>query len=178
MTRWLLAAFVLLASPAPAQTVQSDGSEIGFVSRQMGVPVEGRFASWQADLAFDPRAPQAGQVRFSIDTGSARLGSDDAEVELRKPEWFDVVRFPQARFRSNAIKATGPGRYEVTGDLTIKGRSQPVVVPVALDGRMASGRFTIRRLGFGIGGGDWSDTSLVADEVEVHFRLVLVGLKP
>jgi polyisoprenoid-binding protein YceI len=178
MTRWLLTALVLLASSAAAQTVQADGSEIGFVSRQMGVPVEGRFASWKAELAFDPQAPQSGRVGFSIDTGSARLGGEDIEAELRKPEWFDVVKFPQARFRSSAIKAAGPGRYEVTGDLTIKGRSQQLVVPVALDGRTASGRFTIRRLGFGIGGGDWSDTSLVADEVEVHFKLVLVGLKP
>jgi len=177
--RILLAAAWLAAVPlAQSQTVLPQGSEIVFVTRQMGVPVEGRFTQWQAELQFDPKAPAAGKVAFSIDTGSARFGAAETEAEVRKPEWFHVARFPQASFRSGAIRATGPDRYQVSGRLTIKGQSQDIVVPVALDGATATGSFTIRRLAFRIGDGEWADTSMVADDVQVRFKLQLAGLKP
>lgn len=164
------------AAPAGAQTVQRDGSEIAFTTRQMGVPVEGRFAQWQAQLRFDPKNPAAGSVGFTIDTGSVSFGATETETEAKKPAWFHVAQFPQASFRSSAIKATAPGRYEVTGQLTIKGRSQPLTVPVQLVGNTATGSFAIKRLVFDIGSGDWADTSMVADEVQVRFRLQLSGL--
>ena len=104
------------------------------------------------------------------------FGATETETEAKKPEWFHVAQFPQASFRSSAIKATAPGRYEVSGQLTIKGRSQPLTVPVQLAGNTATGSFAIKRLVFGIGSGDWADTSLVADEVQVRFRLQLSGL--
>lgn len=109
-----------------------DGSEIRFVSTQMGVPVEGRFTRWQAQLSFDPRQPQAAQVGFSIDTRSIAFGAADTEAEAAKPLWFDSARHPQAKFRSSAVEALGGGRYEVAGALTIKGRSHPLRVPVDL----------------------------------------------
>lgn len=166
-----------LAAASAAQTVLPQGSEISFVSRQMGVPVEGRFGQWQAELRFDPKNPAAGHVRLSIDTGSARLGSPDSERELSKSAWFDIGSFPQARFESSAVRSVGPGRYAVDGRLTIKGRSQALTVPVVLDGSTASGSFTLKRLAFAIGDGEWADTSMVADEVQVRFRLQLAGLQ-
>lgn len=177
LRRLLLAATALAAlPPALAQTVLREGSEIAFTSRQMGVPVEGRFSDWQAELAFDPATPAKGRVAMTIATASATFGATETETEVRKPAWFDVAAFPRARFESSAIRAVGERRYEVAGRLTIKGRAQDLVVPVQLDGDIASGRFAIRRLAFGIGSGDWADTSLVADEVEVRFRLRLAGL--
>lgn len=171
-----LFAAAVAAAPASAQTVLREGSEIAFTTRQMGVPVEGRFAQWQAQLRFDPKNPAAGSVGFTIDTGSVSFGATETETEAKKPEWFHVAKFPQASFRSSAIKATAPGRYEVAGQLTIKGRSQPLTVPVQLAGSTATGSFAIKRLVFDIGSGDWADTSLVADEVQVRFRLQLSGL--
>lgn len=160
------------------QTVVKAGSEIAFTSRQMGVPVEGRFTQWDAIVRFDPKAPSAGKVSFSIATGSASFGAAETETEVRKSAWFDVAAFPQARFESSAIRAVGPGRYDVTGQLDIKGRKRDVVVPVTLAGDVASGNFTIQRLAFGIGSGEWADTSMVADEVQVRFKLQLSGLNP
>jgi polyisoprenoid-binding protein YceI len=68
----------------------------------------------------------------------------------------------------------------VAGKLTIKGSSQDVVVPVSLaqanGATTASGGFVIKRLDFKIGDGDWKDTSLVANEVQVKFKLVLTGV--
>lgn len=167
--------------PAPA-TLVAAGSEISFTTRQMGVPVEGRFARFDARIALDPKHPETGSVEFTIDTGSARFGSPELDAEIGKPGWLDAARFPQATFRSSAIRGTGPGHYEVAGQLTIKGAARPVVVPVVLSaagaGSSASGSFTIRRLDFKVGDGDWSDTSLLANDVAVRFKLALAGLPP
>jgi polyisoprenoid-binding protein YceI len=171
----------LAALPAGAQTtLVPAGSEIAFTSRQMGVPVEGRFGRFDATLAFDPKRPEAARIALQIDLGSVALGTAEIEAELRKPEWFGVAAFPQAGFVSRSVKAAGPGRFDVTGTLTIKGRARELVVPVTLvrDGARgtATGSFTLRRLEFRIGDGDWNDPALVADEVTVRFRLALAGL--
>lgn len=174
----VLAATVV--APSLAQQLQPKGSEIRFVSRQMGVPVEGQFRRFDAELRFDPAKPADGRVRLTIDLGSASLGHAETERELAKTTWFDLAQFPQARFESSAIRAAGEGRYEIDGQLTIKGASQPVTVPVELsrtaDGAVATGRFGIRRLDFRIGDGEWRDTTIVANEVQVQFRLALDGL--
>lgn len=167
------------AQPRPAQ-LQAAGSEIAFTTRQMGVPVEGRFGRFTAQVLLDPKQPEGGSVALSIDATSARFGSPELDTELPKPIWLAAARFPQASFQSRSIKAAGPGRYEVTGLLTIKGQSRETVVPVTLApagaNTLASGSFAVRRLDFGVGEGDWSDTALLANEVQVRFRLLLSGL--
>jgi polyisoprenoid-binding protein YceI len=94
--------------------------------------------------------------------------------------WLNVAAFPQAVFQSSAIKAAGAGRFDVAGKLTIKGLARDVTVPVQLAQAggtgTASGGFTLKRLEFKVGDGEWSDTSLVADDVQVRFKLVLSGM--
>jgi polyisoprenoid-binding protein YceI len=168
------------AQTPPLATLQAAGSELVFTIRQMGVPVEGRFERFQAQIAFDPRQPA--RVGITIDTGSARFGAREIDAEVPKPAWLGAVAFPQASFRSTTIKALGGGRFEVGGELTLKGRAQPVIVPVQItqSGRQstARGSFAVKRLAFGIGEGEWADTSLVADEVQVRFSFALDGLPP
>ncbi len=169
------------AQPGAVQVVAA-GSEIAFTTHQLGVPVEGRFMRFDARIALDPRKPEAGSVSFGIDTGSARFGSPELDAEVPKPTWLDVARFPQASFRSSAIKAAGPGRFEVIGKLGIKGQVQDIVVPVQIvqagGVSTASGSFTIKRLAFKVGDGEWTDTSMLADDVQVRFKLALTGLAP
>jgi polyisoprenoid-binding protein YceI len=68
------AAALALATGAQAQTIVPAQSEISFVSKQMGVPVDGRFKQWTAQIAFDPKKPEAGKVGFTIQTGTS-IGS-------------------------------------------------------------------------------------------------------
>ncbi len=163
------------------QKVDPARSEITFVSKQMGVPVEGRFRKFDAQVSFDPKKPEAGKIAFSIDLGSTTV-SPDADAELPKAIWFNVPKFPQATFQSGAIKAAGPGKFEVAGKLAIKGSSRDVVVPVTLTQAgaitTANGSFAIKRLDFKIGEGDWADTSMVANDVQVKFKLTLSGVGP
>ena len=170
-----------MAQPKPAQLVAA-GSEIKFTTRQMGVPVDGKFGKFSAQIALDPKQPASGSVAFAIDTASARFGSAEIDAEVPKAIWLDSKRFPQASFQSTAIKAAGPGRFEVAGQLSIKGQVRDIVVPVSLtqagDKGTASGQFTIKRLDFKVGEAEWTDTSLLAIEVIVRFKLVLAGLPP
>lgn len=179
------AALLALADPAAAQAPAAKlmpGSEIGFVSKQMGVPVSGKFTRFDAQIAFDPRKPETGKVGFTIDIGSATIGDPETDRELPKAPWFNAAKFPQASFQSSSIKPLGSGKFEVAGKLAIKGNSQDVVVPVALTqsggNSTASGAFAIKRLAFKIGEGEWTDTSMVADEVQVKFKLALTGVGP
>jgi polyisoprenoid-binding protein YceI len=178
----LLVMFGGAAHAQPVATLDAARSEIVFTSTQMGVPVEGRFRRFDATIALDPKQPEAGSVAIALDAASATLGIAETDAELLKPNWFDTARFAQASFRSTSIKGLGPGRYEVAGTLTVKGTAQPVVVPVAVvqQGGLATatGTFTIKRLAYRIGEAEWADTSLVANDVLVRFKLVMSGLPP
>jgi polyisoprenoid-binding protein YceI len=180
-----LLAFALQAAPAlaqsPAKLVPAQ-SEVAFVTRQMGVPVDGRFKKFDAQINLDPKKPEAGSVAFSIDTGSASLGVPESDAEMPKAGWFNVAKFPQATFKSTAIKGLGNGKFEVAGKLDIKGSTRDVVVPVQItqsNGQStATGSFVIKRLDFKIGEAEWTDTTVVANDVTVKFKLALTGLGP
>ncbi len=176
-----LAVALGFAAPCSAQQkLMPAQSEIAFTSKQMGVPVDGKFKKFDARVEFDPKKPETAKVAFSIDIGSATLGSAETEAELVKPDWFNTKMFPQATFQSGTVKATGPGKFDVAGKLVIKGASQDVTVPVVLAQAgattTASGAFVIKRLDYKIGDGDWKDTSMVANDVQVKFKLTLTGL--
>ncbi len=172
---------VAQAQPQAALLVTA-GSEISFTTRQMGVPVEGKFGKFSANISLDPKAPQSGNVGFIIDTGSARFGSAELDAEVPKATWLNVLKFPQANFQSTAIKAAGGGKFDVIGKLNIKGTVRDVVVPVQLTqtgtNSTAVGSFTIKRLEFKVGEAEWADTSLLANDVIVKFKLQLAGLGP
>ncbi|WCM87185.1 YceI family protein [Acidovorax sp. NCPPB 3576] len=172
---------LLAAAPAFAQQkLVPEQSEITFVSKQMGVPVEGKFKKFDAQVAFDPAKLGTSKIAFTVDTGSATLGVKESDAELPKATWFNVPKFPQATFQSTAIKAVGAGKYEVAGKLSIKGATQDVTVPVTLTQSgattTATGAFAIKRLAFKIGENEWADTSMVADDVQVKFKLALTGV--
>ncbi len=182
-TAVVLAASLALTGVAFAQAkVVPAQSQITFAIKEMGVPVEGKFAKWTADIAFDPKKPEAGKVAFTIATGSASFGVPETDAEVPKPEWFNVAKFPNASFTSTAIKAKGGGKFDVAGKLTVKGTTKDVVVPIALTQAgpttIATGAFAIKRNEFHIGEGEWTDTSQLADDVAVKFKISLTGVAP
>lgn len=180
---WPLAAAVLTATALPVaaqQKVVPAQSSIGFVFKQMGVPVEGHFKKFDAQISFDAAKLATSKVSFTVDIASATLGTPEVDAELPKADWFNTAKFPQATFASSGFKALGNGKYEVAGKLSVKGQSRDVVVPVTMTQAgavtTATGAFPIKRLAFKIGEGDWSDTSMVADDVQVKFKLALSGV--
>ncbi|MFG6464546.1 YceI family protein [Roseateles sp. DXS20W] len=174
----LLSALLLAAALVPAQaaTLQADKSDLSFTFKQMGVASDGKFKKFDAQLDFDPKKPEAGKIAFTVDLGSVSLGDASFDAELAKVPWFDTKRNGKATFVSTGIKATGPGKYDVAGKLTIKGAVRDVVVPITLAGGVAQGSVPIKRLDFKIGDGEWADTSVVANDVVVKFKLSFAGL--
>jgi len=171
------------AADAPAWTVDYGKSSIAFVGRQMGVPSQGKFKTFTAKVNFDPSALPASSVEVMIDTGSADAGNPDIEKELMRPNWFDVLRFPTARFVTTAIRGKGGNAYEAAAKLTIRDITQDVVLPVTIDIAhdpadasqliaRAKGEVTISRLAFGIGQSEWKDTNIVADAVTIRIDVL------
>lgn len=179
--RTALLATALLGGTAMAQQALVPAqSSIQFTAKQLGVPMNGHFQKFSAQVQFDTAKPEASKIHFTVDTGSATMGSKEADSNLLSADWFNIAKFPQATFDSSAVKALGGGKYQIDGTLTIKGQAQPVSVAVQLtqsgDITTATGTLPLKRLPFKIGDGDWADTSMVADEVNVQFKLGLTGV--
>lgn len=173
------AAATAAQTPARLQPAQS---EVIFVTKQMGVPVEGKFRTFDATLDLDPKKPESGSASVQINMLSALLGVPEADAEMPKSTWFDAAKFPEASFRSTAIKGLGNGKFTVTGKLTIKSIVRELAVPVTITQAggisTATGTFVVKRLEFTIGQGEWSDTTVVANDVQVKFKLTFTGLGP
>lgn len=172
------------AQAAPAvsySTVQATQSRLSFVFKQMNVPVEGKFNRFAAQIDFNPAKPEAGHAAFTVDIASIDAGSAEANGEVVGKNWFNAKVFPQAKFASTAIKALGGNRYQVTGNLTIKGRSRPVTAPFTFTPQGAQGAFdggfVLKRADFGLGEGEWADFSTVANEIQIKVHL-LAGSSP
>ncbi|MEG2467226.1 MAG: YceI family protein [Comamonas sp.] len=177
----VLASAALLGSAAmAAQALVPAQSSIQFTAKQLGVPLTGHFKQFDAQVQFDTAKPETSKIHFTVDTGSATMGSKETDSNLVNADWFNVAKFPKATFDSTAVKALGGGKYQVDGTLTIKGNAQKVSVPVQLTqsgtSTLATGSLPLKRLPFKIGDGDWADTSMVADEVTVQFKLALTGV--
>ena len=174
-----LAALVLASGSTQAvefKHFQADQSTLQFVSRQMGVPVDGRFRKFTATLAFDPARPAAAKARLELDLASVDAGSPDANGEVVGKPWFDVKSFPTAVFVSSSIRPLGGDKFELAGKLTIKGRTQEVSAPFTFrragGNAVFDGAFVLRRLDFAIGDGVWSDLGAVANDVQITFHIV------
>jgi polyisoprenoid-binding protein YceI len=97
-----LGMMLLAAGQAGAEGVLIDKSEIRFVSKQMGINVEGSFRRWKANIVFLPGDLTHSKADFDIELASIDLASDEAESEVRRPSWFDTAKFPVARFVSSS----------------------------------------------------------------------------
>ena len=151
-------------------------SSVTATARQIGVPMEGKFKKFDATVDFDPAKLATSAAKVEIDVSSFEIGDAETTKEVKGREWFDAAKFPKAVFQSTSIKAGAAGKYDVAGKLTIKGKTVDVVVPASYKqdagGQVFEGVLLIKRTVFNIGDGEWKDTSVVADDVQIKFRIV------
>lgn len=154
-------------------SIQTDRSELSFVYTQMGVPVEGRFKKFTAQLSFDLAKLATAKAVLDLDLASIDAGSPEASDEVAGKDWFNTKTFPRAEFVSTGFKALGGNRYEVSGNISIKGHTQAVVAPFTLDPQgnitIVDGAFVLKRADFSIGEGIWADFGTVANEIQIKF---------
>jgi polyisoprenoid-binding protein YceI len=169
-----LLAVALVASAVPLKTDPAKSS-VSAVFKQMNVPVESKFKKFSAQIDYDAAKPEAARASVEIETASLDLGDPDFNNEVAKKEWFNSAQFPKATFVSSTIKPAGPGKLTVNGKLTIKGKTADVSFPLALKAeggkQVFEGALPIKRLAYSVGEGEWKDTSMVADEVVIKFRV-------
>jgi len=186
MTRPILAVLagcLLTASVSAAEVgaILADKSKLTFVSKQMGVPVDGEFRKFTVNMNFDPAKPDAGRAQIDIDMASVDAGAAETNEEVTSKNWFNVKQFPKATFVSSSVKAIGGNRFEVAGKLTIRDKTRDVVAPFTMTPQgpntLFEGVFTLRRGDFGIGQGVWADFDTVANEVQIRFRLLTAAKK-
>ncbi|MEH3146355.1 MAG: YceI family protein [Methylobacterium frigidaeris] len=122
----------------------------------------GQFTEVAATLSLDPKAPAASRLAAEVTLAGIGGVSGTLDQRLREPDFFDTARFPRATFVSTQVEPTGPTTARVTGGLTLKGVTKPVVLDVTftlagphpIDQRYTvgfEGRTVLRRSEFGIG---------------------------
>lgn len=176
--RFIVTSAVVLALPALAAALKTDTakSSVSAVFKQMNVPVEAKFKRFSAQIDYNPAKPETSRASVEIDVPSFDLGDTDISKEAQKKEWFNGAQFPKASFVSSSLKPSAAGKLDVAGKLTIKGKTVDVNFPLNIrqegNAQVFEGTLPIRRLAFNIGEGEWKDTSMVADEVLIKFRVV------
>lgn len=173
-------AVILAAWPAAAATrwtTDADASHLTFSATQAGARFSGRFARFDAHIVFDGQDTAGSRLEVRIATASADTHDGQRDSLLHGPQFFWSDAHPQAVFLADRFAATDAG-WTAAGSLTLRGVTRPVLLRFTFsplpggDARLA-GSATIRRLDFGVGQGEWSDTKWVGDPVEVAFDLLL-----
>ena len=166
---------------AEFSAVQADKSTLIFGFKQMNVGMEGRFKKFTTQLKFDPAKVASAKVVLDVDLASIDTGSSEVDDEVAGKLWFSTKVFPTAHFASGSVKALEGNRYEVAGQLTIKGRTQLVTAPtiVTIQGNSATfdGAFVLKRADFAIGEGPWADFGTVANEIQIKFHVLATSGK-
>lgn len=158
------------------KAVQTDKTTLTFGYKQMGVNMDGRVKHFTAQVDFDPAKLNSAKAQIDIDIASIDVGSDEGNGEVTGKLWFNAKAYPKASFVASSVKAIGGNRYEVTGPLSIKGRTSIVTAPVIFtqQGKIGTfdGTFVIKRADFSIGEGSWAAFDTVANDIQIKFHIV------
>ncbi len=145
------------AVPASAQewAVDKANTQIIFEGSAGGQIVSGLFRQYQIEVHFDPEEPENVELAAAIDLNSLSTGNPEVDRTLLGAEWFNTATYPVASFRAVSMQETGEGRFEMGGDLTIKGMTKRISVPFTLDVQQGDGlaraEFVISRADFRLG---------------------------
>jgi polyisoprenoid-binding protein YceI len=178
----MCAAAVLLAGrPAFGADYQIDGvhSFALFKVKHMGASyVYGEFTDLGGTFSFDAAKPEASKVEVSIKAESVFTHNEARDKHVRGPDFFNTKEFPTLSFKSASWKKTGEHTYDVTGDLTMAGKTKTITVPVEHvgDGKSPRGQsltgfhttFTVDRSEFGI---NYGLPDAVGKDVQVTFAV-------
>ncbi|MBK1670654.1 hypothetical protein CKO28_21775 [Rhodovibrio sodomensis] len=168
-----------LAQQAPVWTVDHDKSRVGFIAQQSGNAVPGEFERFQTTIRFDRDNLEASSVDVRIAIASVTTGSLDRDQTIKSPNLFHAQKYPNARFQADSFRHAGGNTYIAEGKLTMRGTTHPIDLPFELevtrDGdtltAVADGEVTVKRLRWGIGKGQWQDTSMVPNDVVIEIDI-------
>lgn len=176
---------VLLA--ATLYTVEPVNGTVSFSIMKWGVfREEGTFRDFTAQIQYDRANPAKSTVAFDVATKSVDTKNDSRDGTLRSEHFLHVAKHPKITFRSVKVVPRAANVADVTGDLTIRGVTKRITVPVRLIGitKQGNGRelagfeteFKIDRLAFGVTGGGWAAEAPGVLGNEVTIRIIAGGV--
>jgi len=195
--RNIAAAIVLtlsvLAGSMPASAaeyaIDTSHSAIQFKVRHMGISsVTGHFSVFDGTLAFDSEEMKAGSVDVRIDTASIDTDDEKRDEHLRAADFFDVAEYPEMRFESTGVEVRGD-ELAVSGNLTIRGVTRPVVLEAEFNGRIVDpwgntrvgfeASTTINRTDFGLTWNKLLETGglVVGEDVKITLTIEAIEQK-
>ena len=172
-------ALLTFVVPALARTWQVDPahSTLAFTNSYQDVEYSGQFRRFNATVDYDPDDLAHAKFDVTVDITSLDTQNSERDHAALGADFFDTAKFPMARFVTTAFHKTADGRVIADGVLTLRGVRKPVVLTVLF--KPAGNTATldvaaqVKRLDFGIGAGQWADTSMIGDGVTVHGHLLL-----
>ncbi len=116
-------------------TIDPSHSRIGFVARHaMVTKVRGSFNEFTGSFRADGDDPSNSSAELSIQAASIDTRNEDRDGHLRSNDFFAMEEHPELRFVSTAIERVTETEFRVTGDLTIRGTTQPVTLDLEFTG--------------------------------------------
>lgn len=177
--RMAIVALSLVALPAVAQIWRVDParSTLTFTNTYQSVTYTGQFRKFTAAIDYDPADLAHAKFDVTVDITSLDTQNSERDSAAMGADFFDAAKFPKAHFVTTAFHPSADGKVTADGVLTLRGISKPLVLDVKFvrNGDAATLDVTahVKRLDFGIGSGDWADTSMIGNDVAVHGHLVL-----
>lgn len=94
----------------------------------------GTFKDFDGTFSFDEKQPEASKITVNLRTASVDTNHAERDKHIRSADFLNADKNPNATFKSTAVKSTGEGTADVTGDLTLNGVTKPVVIKAKLVG--------------------------------------------
>jgi polyisoprenoid-binding protein YceI len=154
-------------------------SEVTFQVRHLLTKVRGRFSDFEGTIDYNESDPTRSSVNVTIQAASVDTNERDRDNHLRSADFFDVETFPTLTFSNRSITGKGDDRFDVAGDLTIRGVTRPVTFVVTFLGKAKDpwgneriafeADATINRKDYGLNWNAALETGgfLVGDEVKI-----------
>ncbi len=163
---------------APSWQIVPDKSRISFTATQNNAPIKGEFKKFNGDIHFDPSKLNESHIKMSVDMNSVAGAFEELSSMLRTLDWFDTAKYPAGTFNSTEITKVDDKNFKIKGEMNVRDKKEPVTFDVILDENTPTqmrlhGTTNIKRTAFGVGQGDWADTTDVKDDVKVDFNLEL-----
>jgi polyisoprenoid-binding protein YceI len=172
----VLAAALPFAATAADYAVQPAQSQLGFSGTFQGASFDGHFTQWTAAISYDAAKPASSKFDVTVSPASAVSGDKDRDGAMPGSDFFDVAKFPTAHFVSTGFRQSG-AQVIADGNLTLHGVTRPVSLEVTFKpqggGASLDVSGTVKRLDFGVGTGDYADTSVIGADVKIKAHLQL-----
>jgi polyisoprenoid-binding protein YceI len=150
----LIGSIGLPAGPA-VHTIDQSHSQINFVAEARFISCHGFFDKWEADVQLDSQKVESSSVKLTIDASSINTRVARRDTHLRSKDFLWVEQHPQITFVSKRINVAGKNKYNIVGDLALRGITKEITVPAEMvfyennRGRFR-GTFQLNRKEFGI----------------------------